>query len=336
MQDIHTDQCDIKLLFMHRPTHEPQREKSGQYPFSWHLGKRRRLWEIRMQLRFKVIPKGPLYFGVELENFVPVPLPLRQAQKALVTSCRKIVGDCYHSAGDDPASTEGEPEPPVFVMPLWAVDQFLVSESGAEPDLTGDLEGMGMRRVEGVDAYIRAMKAVARSFSTTSVYTFCFWGVSQFLDCMKWEISGGLPGVRFDLNRLCGPPPIFLTMYDLPAGQKTEQRHLQSLKRHFCRVAVWSALHSPDVADVSQPLQPAPKRDVSEAAVALASALEPEVLKAPEVETCDLLGFTADAAPAKQAGQSATPQHLQDVASAPATATASQAETCDLLGLDFS
>merc|ERR1712066_1133847 len=100
-------------------------------------------------------------------------------------------------------------------MPLWAVDQVVVSEAGSEPDLMGDLEGVGRRRVEGVDAYIRAMKAVARSFSTNNVYTFCFWGVSQFIDCMWWEICGGiLPGVR--LNRLCGPPPIFLSIYDMP------------------------------------------------------------------------------------------------------------------------
>ena len=34
------------------------------------------------------------------------------------------------------------------------------------------------------------------------VYTFCFWGWSQFLYCIRWEITGGIvPGRTGDFNR---------------------------------------------------------------------------------------------------------------------------------------
>jgi hypothetical protein len=240
-EELENDLCSMKAVMMHRPTHEPQRERSGEYPFSWHLSKRRRLWEIRVQLRFKLPPERQLYFGVELSTFVPVSGLARQAQKVLVSACRNAVGECYHSVGDDPIKTAGEAEPPTFVMPLWAFDQFVVSEPGAEPDLTGDLEGAGMRRSSsGIREYTRAMETVAQSFSTNKIYTFCFWGASQFLDCMQWQVCGGiLPGARLDFNKLCGRPPFHIGLYELEQSD-TETRHLNSRKRHYFKVEVWS------------------------------------------------------------------------------------------------
>jgi hypothetical protein len=45
-----------------------------------------------------------------------------------------------------------EVEPSTFVMPLWAFDQFVVSEVGEEPEITGDLSNVGMRRSDGLKA----------------------------------------------------------------------------------------------------------------------------------------------------------------------------------------
>jgi len=98
-------------------------------------------------------------------------------------------------------------------MPMWAFDQFEVSYAGREPSLDGDMEGRGMRRADGVKEYIAAMKATLTNLAVDKVYTFCFWGVSQFLDCMQWEVCGGiLPGVRLDFNKLCGAPPVYFSV----------------------------------------------------------------------------------------------------------------------------
>lgn len=232
---------------MHRPTHDPKLEKTGEYPFSWHLKGRRRNWEIRLQISFKQVPSRNLNFGIELGAYVPTSLLARQAQHVLVSACRGIVGDCYHSPGSDPKRTVGELELPVFAMPLWAFDQFHVSEPGTQPpNILGDLTGVGMRRRDGIRAYVKAMRVVAESFSTDKIYTLCFWGVSQYLDVLQWVVSGGiLPGIRLDFNKLCGTPPVYVTVYELQATEnKNERRHLESRKKHFIKIAVWSELRS--------------------------------------------------------------------------------------------
>mmetsp|Transcript_3728 Transcript_3728/g.9620 ORF Transcript_3728/g.9620 Transcript_3728/m.9620 type:complete len:360 (+) Transcript_3728:37-1116(+) len=248
LDEYENEFCKTKVFVMHRPTHDPKLGVKGEYPFSQYLGSRRRLWEIRLQTRFKRIPEHPIYFGLELSQYVPVSMMTRQAQNALVTACRSIVGDCYHSTGDDPARTTGELEPPCFVMPLWAFDQFDVSAPGSEPCLLGDdLDRKGVRRTDGVKTYIEAVENMIASFSCDEVYTFCFWGVSQFLDCINWQVVGGLvPGVHFDFNKLCGSPPVHLSIYELqPSCQNKDSRHVASRKRYYLDVAVWSALHPP-------------------------------------------------------------------------------------------
>eukprot|EP00438_Fugacium_kawagutii_P015837 Skav230429 [mRNA] locus=scaffold1601:105166:106749:+ [translate_table: standard] len=68
------------------------------------------------------------------------------AWQALVAACQ-AAGECYHSNGEDPSTVLAgrESEPPTFAMPLYAFDQFEVSRKGTEPDLSGDLESVGMR-----------------------------------------------------------------------------------------------------------------------------------------------------------------------------------------------
>lgn len=246
-KNFENNKCQVKILAMHRPTHEPWREETGEYPYAWHLAGRKRLWEIRVQLRFKQVPTGRVYFGLTLGGYTRVSGLARQVQKMLLKACTSILGDVYHSNGDDPARTSGEVEPPTCVMPLWAFDQFIVSEPGQEPDLVGDLSGLGRVRTDGLSAYRKDMQSVIDNFSTEQVYTFCFWGVSQFLDCMNWEICGGiLPGVKLDFNRLAGAAPVYTAMYEMPAHDKdADPRHLPSKKRYLWHVAMWSQRKPP-------------------------------------------------------------------------------------------
>lgn len=174
----------------------------------------------------------------------------------ILTAIRTAIGkEFYQTAGDPPSSTADELEPPTFVMPLWAVDQFEISDLGQEPDLTGDLNGVGMLRTNDFKAYQREMGRVVENIDTTKVYTFCFWGVSQFIDVNMWEFKGLLPGVRMDASKLSGPPPIFVTCYEmkesdddelLADGRSRPRRHLISKKDYYFQVALWSELKSPE------------------------------------------------------------------------------------------
>lgn len=207
-----------------------------------------------MQVRFKCLPRGKICFGLEMEpqaggqskSFL-----VQQAQRLLLRGLRTAVGsDFYHSTGDDPSKTEGEVEPPSFIMPLWAVDQFIVSESGEEPDLSGDLQGLGKRRTTGTKAYIDAMTSMMADLSCDKVYTFCFWGVSPFVDVVNWQLKGFWPGYGIDAAKLSGEPLVYVVAYDLApeqsgSGQQQRQRHVASRKRYFFKVALWSSLKPP-------------------------------------------------------------------------------------------
>lgn len=240
------ENVSVKALVLQRPTHEPDCEAGGKYPYAWHFNGRKRIWEVRAQLRFKRLPKGKICFGLEMrpvegykKTFV-----VQQAQKALITAMRAVIGnDLYHTVGDDPALTEGEVECPAFVMPLWAVDQFHVAEPGKEPPLTANLDGIGMKRTDGVKAYVEAMRTTMENFSCDKVYTFCVWGVSPFVDVSKWELRGLWPGFRMDAAKLSGDPLVYVTAYDIDSDQS--QRHLDSFKSYWFKVALWTTLKPP-------------------------------------------------------------------------------------------
>lgn len=319
--DFKNDFCTAKLVLMHRPTHQPHREQSGEYPFSWHLQGRKRLWEFRLQLRFQQLPQGQTYFGIELDRYVPVSGLARQVQKALVSACNKVVGDCYHTCGQDPAEVQGEVEKPAFVMPLWAFDQFEVSEPGKEPSLLGDLTGVGRSRADGVSVYIKALRDTINSLSTDKVYTFSFWGISKYLDIMQWEVCGGLmPGVKMDFNKLCGSPPVFFTIYSLQgiSKQDKDQRHLQSRKRQYFRFGFWSTLRPPPPAGAGLvAAQEECDFDYWSGMAGFEDLMQPA---ANNLDSSDLLGLSA----APEKSPEATAKGVQ-----------SKADTCDLLGLDL-
>lgn len=342
IDQVENDLCSMKTLIMHRPTSDPSRESSGRYPFSRHLSERRRNWEVRLQLRFKKLPER-LFFGIELGSYTPVSGTSRLVQKALVSACRKIVGECYHTNGDNPGSTVGECEPPAFVMPLWAFDQFEVSTPGSEPDLRQDFERVGIRRTDGVRQYIRAMNDAISAFSTDKVYTFCFWGVSQFLDVLNWEICGSMFPVRIDFNRLCGNPPVYITIYDMPGWRETDadQRHLTSRKRHYLRVATWSQKRPPKGGVVFENL---PEQEQQSDLVDDLAADDLEKLTAKLEELPDLISMDDCSPPSVAQADNFDLLGLDLLGTAPpkdeakagypsSQAKAPQVETFDLLGL---
>eukprot|EP00405_Crypthecodinium_cohnii_P027840 CAMPEP_0206516662 /NCGR_PEP_ID=MMETSP0324_2-20121206/63497_1 /ASSEMBLY_ACC=CAM_ASM_000836 /TAXON_ID=2866 /ORGANISM="Crypthecodinium cohnii, Strain Seligo" /LENGTH=437 /DNA_ID=CAMNT_0054009631 /DNA_START=187 /DNA_END=1501 /DNA_ORIENTATION=- len=242
------DLAHTKYVVMVRPTHDRARDKAGDYPYSWHLHGRRRLWEVRVQLRFKVKPTSELYFGLEM---LPGPKNTSQmvtkVQAVLLAAIGKTIGkEFYHTSGDDPATTTGEVEPPAFAMPFWAVDQFIVSPAGEEPELQSNLEGKGIRRTDGMEAYVSYMRKELADISTEKVYTLCFWGVSQFLDVVNWQFKGLIPFVTLDMNAVCGTPPIYVEAYQLKGNPPKGARHYNSQKDVFFKVAMWSTRANPD------------------------------------------------------------------------------------------
>jgi len=194
MQD--TDTATVKIFIMARPTHDKDCDISGAYPSSWHFQGCSRKWEARIQLRFKQLPKNPLFVGLEMEGYKRMPLLVRRAESALVATATKLLGPVYRSHGDDPSKADGaEVEPPCVSVPLYACDRMIVSDVGEEPDITSSLQGLGALRAGGFTAFREHVNATLDDVSTDKVYTFCIWSVSNRGDRTSARPPDGLKQV---------------------------------------------------------------------------------------------------------------------------------------------
>eukprot|EP00929_Paragymnodinium_shiwhaense_P085878 TRINITY_DN4633_c0_g1_i1.p1 TRINITY_DN4633_c0_g1~~TRINITY_DN4633_c0_g1_i1.p1 ORF type:complete len:390 (-),score=83.53 TRINITY_DN4633_c0_g1_i1:230-1399(-) len=234
------------FLPLHRPTYNKEVDASVQYPYAWHFSGRKRLWEMRIQLRFKrEIENSKVRFGIELDDYVPTDRASASMMKLTVGALRRVVGDqLYHSVGDQPGQGKnGERERPVFVMPLWAFDQFIVTPEGEEPpNLTHDISEMGELRTSGKREFIK--KSLELRLVPGPTYTFCFWGISRFLDDLNWQVKNVVPMATVDFNKFCGSPPVHLVFYELNEAAG-ENRHVDSRKKYIFHLAFWSSKSPP-------------------------------------------------------------------------------------------
>jgi hypothetical protein len=241
------ENCKGKFLSLHRATYSKQLDKSGAYPHGKYFLGKKRIWEARVQVQFKKPPnQADLFFGVESEQYVPMGIGTKKSMSLLVSTLKQVVGNqVYHSPGDDPAGRLGPLERPTFVMPLWAFDQFIVTPEGeTPPDLSdGDgLAAMGSKRTKRVNEFRAELDEL--EFKTGVTYTFCFWGISQWLDKINWRVKMPFVG-SIDFDRFCGRPPVHVVIYTLKPGDQNDARHLQTRKNYYLDVAFWSSKRRP-------------------------------------------------------------------------------------------
>eukprot|EP00429_Kryptoperidinium_foliaceum_P070801 CAMPEP_0176069964 /NCGR_PEP_ID=MMETSP0120_2-20121206/34935_1 /TAXON_ID=160619 /ORGANISM="Kryptoperidinium foliaceum, Strain CCMP 1326" /LENGTH=380 /DNA_ID=CAMNT_0017403603 /DNA_START=126 /DNA_END=1268 /DNA_ORIENTATION=- len=238
--------CEGNFLVLHRPTHDPATDKSGEYPYGDHFKGRKRLWELRVQFKVKAPVQGSLLVGIELENYVPLNAASKRLMGLTVSALKQVAGnDLYHSVGDDPSKGSGPHEKPVFMMPLWACDQMVVTPEGeAPPDVCDrNYSHYGLKRADDRPAFVKEMEALRLVPGPT--YSMSFWGISQFLDCIKWEMQKIIPFKPIDFNLFCGKPPVHLVIYTLQPSSSGETRHLEARKNYYFRYALWSSLKRP-------------------------------------------------------------------------------------------
>lgn len=239
------ENCSGQFLVLHRPTHDSRLDASGAYRYGDHFAGKKRLWELRFRFHFKRrVSLSDLFFGAELEEYVPVNAATKRVMDLSVAGMRQVVGDrLYHTLGDE--SGDGERERPAILLPLWAFDQFIETAEGeTPPDLTDpNLPAYGHKRVGQIREYKRMIDGLDLRPGPT--FTFCFWGVSRFCDVMLWQASGIPIFTPIDLNLYCGKPPLNLVLYTLK-GDEEDKRHLQSRKTYYFRCCFWSSLKRPD------------------------------------------------------------------------------------------
>jgi len=247
--------CKGLVLPMHKPTMNPELVSSGAYLYGDHFTGRKRLWEFRMQFQFKQPVQGSLMIGVELDSYVPLNAAAKRLMGMTVAALRQVVGnDMYHTVGDDPATTPAPHERPVFMMPLWAFDQVIVTPEGeSPPDLSDpDFSKYGTLRADDRQAFVRELSAL--NLGPGPTFTFAVWGISQFLDCITWQLTKIVPFKPIDFNLFCGAPPVHVVLYtlDLTGAPEGDTRHLQSRKNYYLHYALWSPFHKPSKAKIRE------------------------------------------------------------------------------------
>mmetsp|Transcript_5611 Transcript_5611/g.9971 ORF Transcript_5611/g.9971 Transcript_5611/m.9971 type:complete len:415 (+) Transcript_5611:46-1290(+) len=244
--EFENDVCTGKLLELHRATHDKELDKSADYPYGSYFVGKKRLWETRVQLKFKKPPiQSEMYFGVELEKYVPMSRSVKRTMDGVVRMLKGVVGNqIYHSVGDNPQEcTDGELELPAFVMPMWAFDQYIVTAAGETPPELDDecIPELGSKRVGRVSEFRKELDNIV--FEVGPTYTLCFWGISQWMDKLNWQIKLPLLG-RLDVDQFAGAPPVHVVIYTL-SRNSDEQRHLQSRKTYYLNLAFWTSSNRP-------------------------------------------------------------------------------------------
>lgn len=222
-----------RCLFMHRPSWSFDNKDTGDtYPYKEHFHGRKRLWEWRLQGRFKRRP-GLLYAGIELEGYVKVSWGTRALMKGLVPLIRKAINcnQVHHELGND----YDVDLRPTVVAPIWAFDNTLVHSHPLEaPSITTATLATGMGRKAAREYWETLWDGGGPCWDEQPggpTFTFSMWGVSPLIDLQAW-VFRKLPlnfGRNLPMEPFCGRQPVHAVMYELEDGT-TE--HRQENKRY--------------------------------------------------------------------------------------------------------
>ncbi|CAK0880918.1 unnamed protein product, partial [Prorocentrum cordatum] len=183
-RSFETDICSGKILVLHKPTTEPERLQSGDYPYASHMHGRKRTFEVRLQICFKSVEKlrtHKVYFGAELDRFYKIGALELYFGRTINDMIKRCATGHYQSYGDDPDRVAGELERPCNVYPLWVMDQLEITPAGEKPpELASDqFPTLGMIKANDRKAMKKTIDEL--EFQVGVTYTFGFWCVSQFV-----------------------------------------------------------------------------------------------------------------------------------------------------------
>lgn len=233
-----TDCARGQFLFLHKPTGNPDLMKLGKYPYSEHMHKRKRTLEFRVEFTLKREIEGQMFVGLEMDEYPYLSWLADKSGMLIINSFQRLCRDLYFSKGDDPKTAVGEIERRQIVFPLWALDQYILTEEADSPPDLRDPEfpRKGMTKADDRRGFSKAMTELRLRPGPT--YTFGFWGPARLVGVIGWHTSGK------DLCSSGVHPPCYGTLYVLrPAG--TEARHLDSRKDVIVHCAYWSSLKPP-------------------------------------------------------------------------------------------
>jgi hypothetical protein len=214
----------------------------GEVPnnISNYMKDKKRRFEFQFQIRFKKVPKGPLFLGTEVESNIKISRFTRGLVGLLLGMIRRINSGFHYSFGSKDANEaqleNGDYEKTHLSFPVEAsMDRVVITKPGEEPPKLGEElhespESVRRRRRTGFGSV---------DWNTEDTFTMCLW--NAYFDWIKWKTMN-VPGCKpFPMTNVTGSQSIYLSVYELANITPQEYRkqkpgHIQRSVRHYARM----------------------------------------------------------------------------------------------------
>jgi len=214
----------------------------GEVPncISSYMKDKKRRFEFQFQIRFKKVPKGPIFLGCETESTIKISRFTKGLVGFLLGMIRRINSGFHYSFGTKDLNEDqlqsGNYEKTHLSFPVEAsMDRVVITKPGEEPPTLGEelhesFESVRRRRRMGFGSV---------EWNTEDTFTMCLW--NAYMDWIKWKTMN-VPGCRpFPLSNVTGAQPVYLCVYELNNVTPQEYRkqkpgHTQKSLSHYARI----------------------------------------------------------------------------------------------------
>jgi len=217
-------------------------------PHAKYFEDKRRLWEVRIQGRFKALPKGRLQCGAMLQETDFHVAPGVGLKTMLATGRKlvnKFVGDgCHVTLGARGAESKRPgAELGHAVGDLRGVDQLIaIPEGETPPPIEHDLDAYGcQRRNMSAAEWAAYVKGITNSISVTTTYTFAFWGMARFANLLDWKYLFLPFGVGIPMEPSYPTHCVMYALDDSGDRAGSDEQHLESRKQYAVDILFFSS-----------------------------------------------------------------------------------------------
>lgn len=239
--------CSGAYVLLHRKV-------DGDTPdaFSSYFEGKLRLWEVRIQLTFKKeVKASDLKFASGPLDWIPVGVAQIAMHRTLLKMMGPVTRGFRNTPGDNPEGKDPDDvEPAMTSIGVTESDQHIMSARGEVPPKLLDryFPSLGRRKTSDRSGYRAHLQDLV--FKAGETHTFGFWGLSRFVNLIRWQISG-LPMMKaFSVDSVNGKPPLVMSLYILGPPRtdswgRQDQRHVKGRMEILFQLAMWSSIFPP-------------------------------------------------------------------------------------------
>ena len=170
----------------------------------------KKLFEVQVQGKFKRLPRGEFYVGMEATNKMELGIIAKSVSKGVIQFCGTMINGLQQSFGDNQADRDFQY--PHLVAPMFnSLDRIIVTSPGET------LPPLGSTFIE--DPEYRKQRFKFKSLSDSNVNldnTYSFSVNSGNMDFISWSLIG-VPMMRpIDLRPFFGDSSFRLVGYEVP------------------------------------------------------------------------------------------------------------------------